>query len=136
VEILHVSDELRENNLEVSEPIGKKFFAFPSLKFSRNPFLKWEALIAVANKGFGVGTLNLPGSWNCVSQNCLLLFLWNSIHIWPTYQPLENWKFLRDKISKSSLLTTCSLLSQILVLTRLGTKFPKRANDMLPSRLV
>lgn len=62
VEILHISDELRENNLEVFKPTGKKSFAFPSLKISRNPFLKWETLFAVANEGFGAGTLNLARS--------------------------------------------------------------------------
>lgn len=38
LEILCVSDELSDNNLEVSEPIGRKLFAFLSLEISRNPF--------------------------------------------------------------------------------------------------
>lgn len=136
--ILHVSDELRENDLLVSELIGKNFFAFPSLKISRNPFLKWETVFAVINGEFGAGTLNLAGSWNSVSQNCLLLFLWNSINIRPIFQPLKNCGDLRVKVSESSLLTerVCSLPSQILVLTRLHTILPKRVNNMLLSTLV
>lgn len=111
VGILHVSDELRKNDLEVSELIEKKYLAFPSLKISRNPFLKWETIFAVVNGEFGAGTLNLAGSWNSVSQNHLLLFLWNSINIRPIFQPLENCGDLRVKVSKSSLLSEPALSS-------------------------